>query len=64
MQGEVHLKAQLGVAAVERSREHQIIFLTDDEEIATWARVEALAGEMAVVEPVATNTNRRAGVAA
>ncbi len=49
---------------VERSREQQIIFLTDDEEIATWARVEALAGEMAVVEPVATNTNRRAGVAA
>jgi hypothetical protein len=49
---------------VERSREQQIIFLTDDDEIATWAKLEALAGEMAVVEPIATNTNRKAGIAA
>ena len=49
---------------VERSHEQQIIFLTDDEEIATWARLEALAGEIAIVEPVASNENRRAGVAA
>jgi hypothetical protein len=49
---------------VERSREQQIIFLTDDEEIATWARLESLAGDMAVVEPVATNSNRKAGIAA
>ncbi|MSX87115.1 MAG: hypothetical protein F2754_06985, partial [Actinobacteria bacterium] len=38
---------------VERSREQQIIFLTDDEDIATWARLESLAGDMAIVEPVA-----------
>ena len=49
---------------VERSREQQIIFLTDDEEIATWAKLEALAGDMAVVEPIATNSNRKAGIAA
>lgn len=47
---------------VERSSEQQIIFLTNDDEIATWARLEALAGDVAVVEPVATNANRRAGV--
>lgn len=49
---------------VQASADQQIVFLTDDEEIATWARLEALAGELAVVEPVATNANRRAGVAA
>lgn len=48
---------------VERSREQQIIFLTDDEDIATWARLESLAGDMAIVEPVATNSNRKAGIA-
>lgn len=49
---------------VERSADQQIIVLTDDDEIATWARLEALAGEVAVVEPVATNEARRAGVPA
>jgi hypothetical protein len=49
---------------VNRSRDQQIILLTDDDEITTWARLEALAGEAAVVEPVATNTVRRAGIPA
>ena len=29
----------------------QVILLTDDEAIASWARLEALAGELALVEP-------------
>jgi hypothetical protein len=49
---------------VERSHQQQIVFLSNDEEIATWARLEALAGELSVVEPVAANANRRTGVAA
>jgi hypothetical protein len=49
---------------VDRSSGQQIVLLTDDDEIATWARVEALAGQLAVVEPVATNAVRRTGAAA
>jgi hypothetical protein len=30
----------------------QIIFLTEDEDVASWARLEALAGEVALIEPV------------
>jgi hypothetical protein len=48
---------------VERSAHQQVVLLTEDEEIATWARVEALAGQIAVVEPVATNAVRQAAVA-
>jgi hypothetical protein len=29
----------------------QVMLLTDDEAIASWARLEALAGELALVEP-------------
>ena len=32
--------------------EPQIVFLTEDEDIASWARLEALTGEVALVEPV------------
>jgi hypothetical protein len=31
--------------------EPQIIFLTDDEHVASWARLEALTGEVALIEP-------------
>lgn len=30
----------------------QIIFLTEDEDVASWARLEALAGEVALIEPL------------
>jgi hypothetical protein len=49
---------------VDRSAGQQIVLLTDDDEIATWARLEALAGQLAVIEPVATNAARRTGAAA
>lgn len=32
--------------------EPQIVFLTEDEDVASWARLEALTGEVALVEPV------------
>jgi hypothetical protein len=32
----------------------QLVFLTDDDEIASWARVEMLTGELTVLEPRAT----------
>lgn len=33
----------------------QIVFLTDDEDVASWARLEALTGEVALVEPALDN---------
>jgi hypothetical protein len=30
----------------------QIIFLTEDEDVASWARLEALTGELSIVEPM------------
>jgi hypothetical protein len=32
--------------------EPQIIFLTEDEDVASWARLESLTGELSVIEPV------------
>ena len=29
----------------------QVILLTDDEDVASWARLEALTGELTVLEP-------------
>ncbi|MEO7572906.1 MAG: hypothetical protein ABIX10_10770 [Acidimicrobiales bacterium] len=34
--------------------EPQIVFLTDDEDVASWARLEALTGEVALIEPAPT----------
>ena len=31
--------------------EPQIVFLTEDEDVAAWARLEALTGEVALIEP-------------
>ena len=33
------------------SGEPQIVFLTEDEDVASWARLEALTGEVALIEP-------------
>jgi hypothetical protein len=35
----------------------QIVFLTDDEDVASWARLEVLTGEVALVEPAAQRTS-------
>jgi hypothetical protein len=34
------------------SGDPQIVFLTEDEDVASWARLEALTGEVALLEPV------------
>ena len=39
--------------------EPQIVFLTEDEDVAAWARLEALTGEVALIEP--RSGPRRAG---
>jgi ABC-type lipoprotein export system ATPase subunit len=31
--------------------EPQIVFLTEDEDVASWARLEALTGDVALIEP-------------
>jgi hypothetical protein len=36
---------------VTASRAQQIIYLTEDADVAEWARLEALTGDLAIVEP-------------
>jgi ABC-type dipeptide/oligopeptide/nickel transport system ATPase subunit len=37
-----------------RAANHQqIVFLTEDEDVASWAKIEALTGDLAVLEPSA-----------
>jgi hypothetical protein len=37
----------------------QIVYLTDDEDVAAWARLEALTGHIAVIEPEAARTTHQ-----
>lgn len=50
------------------SRHQQIIYLTEDEAVASWARLEAMTGELSVIEPaeedVKLHPRRRRHVAA
>jgi hypothetical protein len=39
--------------------EPQIVFLTEDEDVASWARLEALTGEVALIEPAPENEPHR-----
>lgn len=36
------------------SKDQQIVLLTDDDDVASWARLEALTGELGLVEPTGT----------
>lgn len=40
--------------------ESQIVFLTEDEDVASWARLEALAGDLALIEPAPEHDQVRA----
>lgn len=40
--------------------EPQIVFLTGDEDVASWARLEALTGEVALIEPAPEHDEVRA----
>ena len=43
-----------------RSSEHQqIVLLTEDTDIAEWARVEAMAGTLLLIEPIPTEPEQR-----
>jgi ABC-type lipoprotein export system ATPase subunit len=39
--------------------EPQILFLTEDEDVAAWARLEALTGEVALIEPAIAHDDAR-----
>jgi hypothetical protein len=39
--------------------EPQIVFLTEDEDVASWARLEALTGEVALIEPAPEHDDHR-----
>jgi hypothetical protein len=41
--------------------EPQIVFLTEDEDVASWARLEALTGEVALIEPAPEHDEVRGG---
>lgn len=38
----------------------QVIFLTEDEDVASWARLEALTGDVSIIEPTPEHEDRRA----
>jgi hypothetical protein len=46
------------------SGEPQIVFLTEDEDVASWARLEALTGELSLIEPHPATGARRDHTAA
>jgi hypothetical protein len=45
---------------VRASASQQIVYLTEDDAVAAWARLEALTGELAVLEPAEMTENRTA----
>ncbi|HEY5153296.1 MAG TPA: hypothetical protein VIJ47_01085, partial [Acidimicrobiales bacterium] len=44
-------KPQLLEMLVKASARQQVIYLTEDEDVAAWARVEAMTGALGLVEP-------------
>ena len=48
------VKPELLAVIARASASQQIILLTEDPEIADWARVEAITGELSIIEPAAT----------
>jgi hypothetical protein len=65
------MKPELLELLMKASADQQVIYLTQDEDVASWARVESLTGSMSVVEPVseraepaATPLRRRHGTIA
>ncbi|MCX7621940.1 MAG: hypothetical protein N2037_13995 [Acidimicrobiales bacterium] len=52
-------KPELLELLVKASAEQQLVYLTDDEDVASWARAEALTGNIAIVEPAASGAAAR-----
>ena len=42
--------------------EPQVIFLTEDEDVASWARLEAITGDLAIIEPVPEHVARHTSI--
>jgi DNA repair exonuclease SbcCD ATPase subunit len=38
----------------------QVIFLTEDEDVASWARLEALTGALSIIEPTPATVEKQA----
>jgi hypothetical protein len=51
VEAEPATKAEVLEFLVAASASQQIIYLTNDEDVASWARVEALTGQLAIIEP-------------
>jgi hypothetical protein len=49
------LKAPLLELLLHSSTNQQLVFLTEDTDVADWARVEAITGELSVLEPMAAD---------
>ena len=47
------IKPELLELLTKASTNQQVIYLTEDPDVAAWARVEALTGQLSIVEPVA-----------
>jgi ABC-type glutathione transport system ATPase component len=59
------VKPELLELLMSASTHQQVIYLTNDPDVAEWARVEALTGAMSIVEPTLAHrggsTSRRSG---
>lgn len=55
------IRAELLGLLVKASEQQQVVLLTEDERIAEWARVEAMTGHLAIVEPAANARGRQEG---
>jgi hypothetical protein len=53
-------KATLLELLMKASANQQVIYLTEDPDVASWARVEALTGQLAIVEPASDRAADRA----
>lgn len=50
-----NLKAPLLELLLHSSNNQQLVFLTEDTDVADWARVEAITGELSILEPMAAD---------
>lgn len=53
------VKAELLGVLLDSSRHQQVIFLTEDPDVASWARLETLAEQLTLVEPAAAQADDR-----
>jgi hypothetical protein len=52
---DAELKAPLLEMLVRSSEKQQIVFLTEDADVTDWARVEAITGDLSILEPTAAD---------